>query len=244
MIDFITLSMQYGMLIFAGKIGWILLCILIGAITYYKQALDFTGVLSLIIMGSTIIFFAGPQWLIVVILFLALTLVATKMAKPYKQKKNLYQKKRTAKNVLSNGLVAFILAMLGQWGAFVGGFIGAVATATADTMASEVGVLEPPILVTTLKRVPAGTNGGISITGTAVGMAGAGVIGIAACLLGLCPNPAKSLIIAIVAGTLGCFIDSFLGALLENKDLLSNGQVNFLATLSGAGIGALLMLLL
>ena len=42
---------------------------------------------------------------------------------------------------------------------FVGGFIGAIATATADTLASEIGILQQPRLITTFQKVDPGTDG-------------------------------------------------------------------------------------
>lgn len=48
-----------------------------------------------------------------------------------------------------------------------------------DTLASELGILSHsrPRLITTLKPVPPGTNGGMSIGGTVASIAGGGIIG-------------------------------------------------------------------
>jgi uncharacterized protein (TIGR00297 family) len=70
---------------------------------------------------------------------------------------------------------------------------------------------------------------------------GAGIIGIAAFLLGIISDPLVSLKIAVIAGTMGCFIDSILGALLENKEIINNEHVNLLATLCGAIIGVIII---
>jgi uncharacterized protein (TIGR00297 family) len=170
-------------------------------------------------------------------------LLATKFAKPYKNSIGEYEGRRTAKNVISNGLIAFLMAAFGGYYLpFVGGFLGSIATATADTLASEIGVLQNPVLVTTFKKVQPGTDGAISILGTSVGIIGAGIIGFAAFLLGVMPDPLISIKIAIISGTVGCFMDSFLGAVFERRNYLNNEHVNLLATLTGAIVGILCVL--
>ena len=125
---------------------------------------------------------------------------------------------------------------------FVGGFIGAIATATADTMASEIGVLDKhPKLITTFQSVDPGTNGAVSVLGTAVGMAGAAIIGIAAYFLGIVSNPLSAIMVSLISGTVGCFMDSILGAIFENKGLITNEHVNLMATIVGAIVGILLI---
>jgi uncharacterized protein (TIGR00297 family) len=108
-------------------------------------------------------------------------------------------------------------------------------------MASEVGITSTPRLITTLKKVPPGTDGGISLIGTAAGIFGAGIIGISAYLLGIFSDPVKTLEIAVISGTIGCFVDSILGAVLERKKYLNNEQVNLIATVCGALIGIILV---
>lgn len=223
--------------------GYVILLFVLGIITYKRKSLDFFGSLIMIIMGITIIFSAGVNWLILIILFLIMSLIATKFSKSYKKDLGEYEGTRTAKNVISNGLVAFLMAAFGGYYVpFVGGFIGAIATATADTLASEIGVLQQPRLITTLKKVPPGTDGGISILGTAVGIIGAGIIGFASWILGIMPEPLTAIKIAVISGTVGCFMDSILGATLERKDLLTNEHVNLLATITGAVIGIICVL--
>ena len=125
---------------------------------------------------------------------------------------------------------------------FVGGFIGAIATATADTLASEIGVLDQnPRLITTFQKVNPGTNGAVSVLGTAVGIAGAAVIGIAAYFLGIMPNALSAILVSIISGTVGCFMDSILGALFENQGWITNEHVNLIATIVGAIVGILLI---
>ncbi|GAB4306717.1 MAG: TIGR00297 family protein [Methanobacteriaceae archaeon] len=215
----------------------VILCVIIGAFTYYRGALDFLGSLFMVIMGLIIIFTAGFNWLLLIFLFFILGMLFTRYKHQYKTEIGVYEGKRTAKNVISNGIVAFVMASFGNYA----GFIGAVATATADTLASEIGVVKTPRLITNLKKVPPGTDGGISIIGTAAGIFGAGIIGIAAYSLNIYPDPFVTLKISIIAGTVGCFMDSILGAVFERRNYLNNESVNLLATLTGAFLGILIV---
>ena len=196
----------------------------------------------MILMGIVIIFSAGVNWLFLLVIFLVLSLFATRYAKPYKKSLGEFEGRRTAKNVISNGIVAFMMAAFGGYYLpLVGGFIGAISTATADTLASEIGVTQTPRLITSFKKVAPGTDGAVSVLGTASGIVGAGIIGIAAYLLGVVANPSSALIVSIVSGTVGCFMDSFLGAIFERREILSNEHVNLLATITGAIIGIFLI---
>src|SRR6267378_259146 len=85
--------------------------------------------------------------------------------------------KKTTRNhrqVLANGGVAALAALAGSWVPFA----GALAVATADTWASEIGrhSRTPPRLITNGKPVPAGTDGGMTVLGTVGGIVGAGLI--------------------------------------------------------------------
>lgn len=229
----------------AVMINWayVLILFILGFITYKRKSLDLFGSAVMIIMGIVIIFSAGTNWLLLIILFLVMSLLATKYSKKYKMSLGEFEGRRTSKNVISNGVVAcFMAAFGGYYLPFVGGFIGAIATATADTLASEIGVLDQnPRLITTFQKVNPGTNGAVSVLGTAVGMAGAAVIGIAAYFLGIMPNALSAILVSIISGTVGCFMDSILGALFENQGWITNEHVNLIATVVGAIVGILLI---
>jgi uncharacterized protein (TIGR00297 family) len=220
-----------------NPLEYVFLIVVMGLITYWRKALDLFGSIFMIIMGIVIIFTAGVHWLILIFLFLILGLVSTKYKHQYKKDIGVYEGTRTLKNVISNGIVPFIMAAFGNYG----GFIGSIATATADTLASEIGVTVQPRLITTFKKVPPGTDGGISVLGTAAGIIGAGIIGVAAYLLGIIPDPFLTLKISIIAGTVGCFVDSILGAVLERRNYISNEYVNLIATITGAALGIIMV---
>ncbi|WP_295114212.1 TIGR00297 family protein [uncultured Methanobrevibacter sp.] len=223
--------------------AYVILLFILGFITYRRKSLDLFGSAVMIIMGIVIIFSAGANWLILIVLFLVMSLLATKFSKKYKMSLGEFEGRRTSKNVISNGVVAcFMAAFGGYYSTFVGGFIGAIATATADTLASEIGVLDQhPRLITTLQAVDPGTNGAVSPLGTLIAIIGAAIIGIAAFLLGVEFDFVAAIVVAVVSGTVGCFIDSILGALFENHGWMTNEHVNLLATIAGALVGIFLM---
>ncbi|MGB9937611.1 MAG: TIGR00297 family protein [Methanobacterium sp.] len=219
---------------------YVILVVIVGLLTYVRKALDLYGSIFMIIMGIIIIFSAGVNWLLLIFAFLILGLVATKYKHDYKKDIGVYEGTRSVKNVISNGIVPFVMAAFGNYA----GFIGSIAVATADTLASEIGVVDKnPRLISNFKRVAPGTDGGVSPIGTAAGIVGAGIIGITAYFLGITGDPFNALKIAVIAGTLGCFIDSILGAVLESRNYITNEHVNLFATVAGAVLGNLIVLI-
>jgi len=120
--------------------------------------------------------------------------------------------RRTARQVIANGGVAAAAALAGWWPVTA----GALAAATADTWATEIGSFSPtpPRLITSGAIVSRGTSGGITLLGTMGGLAGA--IGLAALALLLRPAPRgdsiRELVVVGTAGATGMFADSLLGA--------------------------------
>jgi uncharacterized protein (TIGR00297 family) len=145
--------------------------------------------------------------------------------------------RRTSRQVLANGVVAALAALTGSWPAFA----GAVAAATADTWATEIGAYSPsaPRLITSGAPVPRGANGGITLLGTAGGTLGAAVMGGLTWVLG--PHDLRLAGVVAIAGVAGMLIDSLLGATAQGPfedRWLDNDAVNLATTLAGAGLAA------
>ena len=122
--------------------------------------------------------------------------------------------RRTARQVLANGGVATLAALLGSWTAAA----GAIAAAAADTWATEIGAFSPfpPRLLTSGRRVARGTSGGITALGTLGGVAGAVTIAWLAYVLAP-RGAAPGLVTLTGAGVVGMLADSVLGATLQGK---------------------------
>jgi uncharacterized protein (TIGR00297 family) len=135
--------------------------------------------------------------------------------------------------------------------------MSALAAATSDTWATEVGTRfanSRTILVTSFKPVQAGTDGGVSLGGSFAALLGA--LCIASILLFFPKNfMIISFISVAVAGVLGGLLDSLLGAyyqtgkrrlypFISSSVSHENNTVNFLATGFAAFIGLILYNLL
>ncbi len=112
--------------------------------------------------------------------------------------------------------------------------LAAMAEAAADTVSSEIGQVlgGQPRLLTTLRRVEPGTDGGVTLIGTLTGVTAAGIVAaVGACALG---GGVEVFCISLSGGLFGLFFDSMLGATLERRGWLNNDAVNFLSTASAA----------
>jgi len=119
-----------------------------------------------------------------------------------------------------------------------------LAEAAADTVSSEVGQVlgGQPRLITTLRRVAAGTDGAVSLAGTLAGVAAAVLVALAGTwALG---GTHQVFWIGAAGGVFGLFFDSLLGATLERRGWLNNDAVNFLSTLSAAGTALVVVMYL
>ena len=222
----------------------LVLMLAIGYVSYKVNIADIPGALSGVLLGVLIIVFSDIRWFVILLAFFILGGVFTRYKYGYKQSLGIAQAEggaRGYRNVFGNGLVALILAVAeGVFGyhIFMIGYLGAIATATGDTLASEIGETSKtqPRVITTFKKVPAGTSGAISLLGELAAIVGSAVIGILATLLGMAGLHVAA--ITILGGFIGTNIDSLLGATLENRGYLTNSSVNLFATAAGAIVSA------
>ncbi len=88
--------------------------------------------------------------------------------------------------------------------------------------------------MTTLRPVPRGTDGAISVVGTLTGALAVTIVAVAGVTVGLASRGALPLLVA--AGVAGGLVDSLLGALAERRGLIGNEAVNAVATTAAGWI--------
>jgi len=231
----------------------LLICIfalVLGIGAYWAKAADSDAVLSETIVCLLVILFGGLTWFMLLLAFYLLGGGFTRYGYALKAKLGIAQSHggmRGYKNVYSNSLVPLILAIC--YGVyrneiFIYAFIASVATANGDTLASEIGETScsKPRMITTLKETEPGVDGGVTPLGEAASIAGALIIGILATVTGM--TGPFGIVSGAIGGFLGTNFDSFLGATLQRRGILSNNGVNLAATGFGALVGAVLWYIL
>ena len=198
------------------------------------------GALGGVLVGAPVYACLGPQGFALLFLFVAGGSALTRLG--YERKRRVGGAearggRRGARNALANAGVAVLCALLYALGlsdAFSAAYVAAIGAAFADTAESEVGQLSrrQPRLITSLWKVPPGTDGAISLTGTLAGAAAAGLTAGLGLALGLVGGWGTALIVAL-AGFLGTVADSLVGARLPR---LGNEATNVLCTLVAAAL--------
>lgn len=247
----------------------------ISLLAYRRHSLSRSGVVGAIITGTTICGLGGWAWGLALFFFFGSSSALSHFRERDKAAtaadKFSKGSQRDFGQVAANGGVATLLALgygltqsAGLRRLLQTGYIGALATANADTWATEVGVLSPhqPRLITSGRRIPTGTSGGITPLGTGAAALGALTLGT---VFWMTQRGSKSVaflpLIALVSGLAGSMLDSLLGAtvqaiyycpacaketerrihncgtktrLLRGLPWLDNDVVNCIATLCGA----------
>lgn len=218
---------------------------------FAARGVDLSGALSGWCLGVALYAVSGWRGFALLLLFFVVATACTKIGYAKKAVLGLAQEKggrRGAKNAFANTTAAVLFAFLAlstpHHTLFTLAFVAAFATAAADTVASEIGQAfgRTTYLVTTLKRVPAGTDGAVSLEGTLAGIAAS--VFLAAFAAGTALITWHGAAVVVVAAFIGTTLESFLGATFERAKTIDNEVVNFANTVAGGlaamGIWALL----
>ncbi|RJS72208.1 MAG: TIGR00297 family protein [Candidatus Syntrophoarchaeum sp. WYZ-LMO15] len=221
-----------------------LFSLILGLISYRERAVEITGVVAGTMLGMLLIIFGDIRWFLIAFLFSLLGSIFTRYRFEAKLRAGIAQEKsgvRSYRNVFANGLVGLAMAIAyGKYQdpIFIVGFLASFASATGDTLASEIGQTsrDQPILITTFEPVPPGTDGGITVLGELAAIFGAFILVLAAYIMGM--GNGYCIIAAFVGGFMGVNFDSLLGATLERGGVLGNDGVNLLSTAFAAVVAA------
>jgi len=237
--------------------AWLIVNAVLALVGYFAKSVSFSGAIGGWALGTIIIFGAGWPMYVALLAFFIIGTAATKLGYKRKEKAGLAQEgggRLGFSHAFSNVGVAAICAiavsrasriddapLVWMTVAYLMG-IASLATAAADTTASEIGQLigRRAFLPLTLKRVPAGTEGAISIEGTLAGAIGGALVAIASVTafndafrdikLGV-----EAIVLVAASAFLGSYLESLLGSWNRKRiDPIPNGVLNFFNTAAGA----------
>ena len=117
-------------------------------------------------------------------------------------------------------------------------FAASFAAKLADTFGSEIGKRwgRHTVLITSLQPVPPGTEGAVSLEGTAASLAGSALMALGMLLLGVIAGWRAWLLVSAI-GLVATLLESLIGATLQRRwSWLTNELVNGLQTLLAAGL--------
>lgn len=199
---------------------------------------DLKGSTAALFVGAFVVFTGSLSWLILMLVFSIGAHFATKAWISKKRDLRLQEGtagERSSSNVIYAAIIGLAISSL-NYAHFLSGpyfemFAISFAVVNADTFASEIGVLDKKVyLITSLKRVQPGVNGGVSLLGEIAALGGSFIIAITYALLTYPHVNLTAFLLIGSMGFIGCQIDSILGATFENREKLTKGEVNFLSS--------------
>jgi uncharacterized protein (TIGR00297 family) len=251
-----AIPLAHAYSVWPATIPWLIVNAVLALLGYFAKSVNFSGALGGWVLGTILILGAGWPLYVALLAFFIIGSATTKLGYSRKAKRGLAQEgggRRGFSHAFSNVGVAAICAIAVtrlsrmdsdplEWMTLVYLMgIASLATAAADTTASEIGQLigRRAFLPLTLKRVEVGTEGAISIEGTLAGLVGGFIVGLASVLafqygLGLEVGPLAIALITVSA-FLGSYLESIAGSWNRKRSSpVPNGVLNFFNTAAGA----------
>lgn len=209
----------------------------VAAAGYRARTVTVSGAVSGALLGTIMLVCAGWQGWVLLLLTFAAAVVTSRLGLHRKERLGIAEERggrRGAGNAFANTGIAAIAALMAvltyAHDPALLAFTAALVAGASDTVASEIGKAwgRRTFLLTTLRRVPPGTSGAMSIEGTLAGVGSAAVLALAAWALGLVSLEEVGVVVA--AATAGSLVESALGATLEHRGVVNNDVLNFVNT--------------
>ena len=228
------MSLIYNDFVFGFCINFILIYLFYRVPVMTKWGWISAGVLGSILWGCL----SWQGWISVVIYLLFGSLV-TKIGYKFKSQKGIAEKRggrRGPENVWGSAATGLFFAVMfklnfANFLFYKIGFAASFAAKLADTFGSEIGKRfgANTYLITSLRKVNRGTEGGVSLEGTIASALGS--ILMASIMLSLSIiNSKHQFIIVSISGFLATISESIIGAKFQEKYKLSNELVNAIQT--------------
>ena len=228
-IDNLTLPLGVSLIVFLlarFPLFWpVFACISIALfiliIAYYLRAITFSGLISAVLLGTSLFVFSGWIGFAALVLFFVLGSLVSRIGKSKKAEAEALHERRGARSVvqvLANGFPSLIFAVIYNFTGIESCLLAVIvcfAATTADTFSSEIGMLSKknPVSVLSFKPIQRGISGGFTLLGLLGGALGA----IITAFLAIPKFGMKGMLVVVVAGLVSSVLDSVLGAVFQAK---------------------------
>lgn len=202
-----------------------------------------SGAATGFVLGVAIYMGFGWKSFLLLLAFFVIGAASTRCGFARKLARGVAERRRGARswreavgNLLPASFFAILVVTTPFQRAFLMALVASLAEAAGDTAASEIGkwLGGRTWLIITLKPVKAGEDGGISIAGSAAGLAASALIVLLGWALGLFGG--WNALVVFAAAVAGNLADSVMGAALERRELVTNSVVNFMGTLLAGAV--------
>jgi uncharacterized protein (TIGR00297 family) len=202
-----------------------------------------SGALVGFFLGVAVYLGYGWRSFLLLLAFFVVGSIATRLGYAKKAARGIAERRGGARswrealaNTLAGAFCSFLVITTHYESAFLVALIAAFSEAAGDTVSSEIGqwLSGRAYLITTLRPVPAGEDGGMSLAGTAAGFVASALV--VALGYGLRLTSPGGALVALAGGVAGNLFDSLLGATIERRGLVTNGIVNFAGTSFAAAL--------
>ena len=229
----------------------IVLPLLLALFAYKKNLMTPWATVTAYVLAEIIGLCTNIWWVIAFFMFPIVAFLATKWKLKEKMELGLQEGKKGERSVLNlmgvgviPAAIAIVYALTGsQQDLLAVAFLSALAVSTSDTVASETGIwAKKTYMITTLKQIEPGPNGGVSLYGFGTSLLGTLLFALVAYVLIFQRFDLSILysLVIVAAGMVGNIMDSILGAVLENPGYIGKYTNNCATSLIGAVVGFLL----
>ncbi|MEI8135260.1 MAG: DUF92 domain-containing protein [bacterium] len=219
-----------------------LVAAIISFLAFKREMLSVSGMIAATVVGGAVFGFGGWSASALLMMFFLSGSLLGKLNEPKGDR-------RDWKQVVCNGAIPAIAVTVIYFRhdlreEFTLLFLGALATATADTWATEIGIRfgRRTYNIFTFRETTKGLSGGVSVAGLAASIVASFAIASTSMVQfsqsdSLCGLVLVKVIPVItIAGTVGALLDSIIGATLQVKYKLLDGTISELSTEGGSRI--------
>lgn len=190
--------------------------------------LSVSGIFAAFLLGTLTWRAFGPTGFLLVAAYFVIGTAATKLKISQKEALGVAEKRRGRRgpgSVIGSSAAGCVCAFLSIYG--IGGeafshlwrlgFVASFCTKLSDTVSSEIGKAygKTTYLVTTFKVVPRGTEGAVSVEGTAAGLMASILLAAVACFMAEIDVPEA--FVCVIASQIANLGESIIGAALQDK---------------------------